>query len=379
MASQGGQLAAALIEELFSSPQRFTFVAAVRVLEQTRRLEAARRRDCGSESTPPPGSESELVRFRAAATLSFPRTEIDDLRPPQGDAPAEIEVCFLGLNGFSGVLPRFYSELVLQQLKLKNLALRDFLDILNHRAIRNHLDAARKYRLPAAFELAEGLYADPISGALRALIGMATPRLAFDAATAGQRLAVTDAALLSYAGLLSRKVRSAAGLQQMLCDFVGRPVEVVQLTGSWARLDPDDQTCLASADRPGGNYAELGVNAMLGTQIYDVQGSFRVELGPLDYAAFRDLLPGTPLMQEIAALTRFYAGPTLGFEVRLLLRYASVPLCVLGGEGDFSPVLGLNTWLFTSARSADAADVCVRFEQLESADSDSSPSAAVRC
>jgi type VI secretion system protein ImpH len=190
---------------------------------------------------------------------------------------------------------------------------------------------------------------------------MATPRLGVDA-NGSPRLTVTDPVLMSYAGLLSRCVRSAAGLEQMLCDYTGRPVEVVQLTGRWARLDPQDQTSLPSVDRPAGNYAQLGVNAVLGTQIFDAQGAFRLRLGPLEYEEFTALLPGTPLMKQIVDLTRFYAGPTLAFDVQLSLRHGSVPPCVLGGSADCKPILGLNTWLFTSARFADAADVVVRYE-----------------
>jgi type VI secretion system protein ImpH len=334
------------------------------VLEQVRRLKNRKRvkgaqqaegRDAEAQEPELPG---EVARYRSASALSFQSAQISRITATDADQPFEIDVSFIGLNGPSGVLPRYYSELVLQQIKLKNLALRDFLDIMNGRAIRNHLDASRKYRLPAAVELAEVSYADPISGVLRALVGMATPRLE-TAADKSPRLSVPAAVLMSYAGLLSRSVRSAAGLEQILNDYTGRRVEVIQLLGRWAGLHPEDQTRLPSLDQPNGNYAQLGVNAVLGARIFDVQGTFRLRLGPLHYGEFSDLLPGTQMMQQIVDLTRFYAGPTLGFDVQLSLRHTSVPPCMLGGGESSRRRLGLNTWLYTSERSTDAADVIV--------------------
>jgi type VI secretion system protein ImpH len=358
VASESGKPAASLIEQLFSRPDCFSFVAAVQVLEQLRRLEETRHPQDPAAQRQGRNRNSEMIRYRATPTLVFPGAEISGIHPAEADQPLRVEVSFIGLNGPSGVLPRYYSETVLQQIKLKNLALRDFLDIFNERVIRNHLEASRKYRLPAVFELADGSYDDPISGALRALIGMATPRLS-TTASAVSRLSVPDSVLMSYAGLFSRSVRSAAGLEQMLSDHTGRPVQVIQLQGSWAQLHPDDQTRLASPDQPTGQYAQLGVNAVLGTQIFDIQGSFRLGIGPLEYKEFSDLLPGTDMMRQIADLTRLYAGPTLAFDVQLSLRHSSVPPCVIGGDEVSKRMLGLNTWLFASKRSSDAADVVV--------------------
>jgi len=365
MAGESGKSSAALIEQLFSRPDRFAFAEAVRLLEQQRRLDRRRARGTGSAEIPDP--TGEFTWYRTAPALTFPTGEIEAIRPGQEDEPLQLEVCFLGLNGASGVLPRFYSELVLRELKFKNLALRDFLDIFNDRAIRQHLGASRKYRLPAAFELADGNHTDPVTAALRALIGMATPGLDVERSGARPRMAVSDIDLISYAGLLSRRVRSAAGLEQLLCDYLGRPVQVIQMTGRWAALDSQDQTQLPSPERPAGNYAQLGINAVLGTQIFDVQGCFRLRLGPLTYDEFSGLLPGTALMNQIADLTRFYVGPSLAFEVQLALRRDMVPACVLGGTGERGPRLGLNTWLFTAAREADAEDVLLRFEHLQAA------------
>jgi type VI secretion system protein ImpH len=362
MASESRGSTAALIDQLFSNPAGFAFVEAVRLLEQERRRERNRNGQPGPSDAL--DAKSEFAWYRATPALHFPAAEIDALRPAQDGRPIEFNLSFLGLNGPSGVLPRFYSEIVLQQVRYKNPALRDFLDIFNDRAIRHHLAAARKYRLPAAFELAEGRYSDHISASLRALVGLATGGLISDRTNGKPRLSIDDVVLMHYGGLLSCRARSAAGLQQLLRDFLGRPVEVIQMSGRWAPLDVQDQTSLPTRDRPDGNYAQLGVDAVLGTQVFDLQGCFRLRLGPLTYDEFAELLPGMPLLDRVVDLTRFYAGPTLAFELQLALRRDRVPPCPLAGDGRFTPRLGLNTWLHRSGRTNEAEDVRLTFERL---------------
>jgi type VI secretion system protein ImpH len=349
MAGTSGRSDIALIDLLFERPDRFEFVSAVRLLEQLDRRNRADR--------PPDLPSTDSTRFRAVPPLVFPGAEVAAIRGSEADQPAELDVCFLGLNGPSGVLPRFYSEWVVQQAKQKNIALRDFFDIFNDRAIRYHLAASRKYRMPAAFEISNGSRADPITTVLRAVVGMATAGLE-------GRLRLSDDVLLTYAGCLGRAVRSATGLEQILCDFLGRPVEVQQLTGRWAGLVAEDQTMLPTLEHRNGRYTRLGIDAVLGERIFDIQGAFRLRIGPLGLGEFTELLPGSPLVDEIADLTRFYVGPSLAFEIQLMLRQDSIPLCVLGGTDTSKPLLGLNSWLYQAEPLTDSSDVLLRFEKI---------------
>ena len=76
-----------------------------------------------------------------------------DVRQP-ADAPPEVTVGLMGLTGPSGVLPRYYSEVVTQTLRSRSTALRDFLDLLAHRFVAFFARAGIKYRPARAAEAA---------------------------------------------------------------------------------------------------------------------------------------------------------------------------------------------------------------------------------
>ena len=66
----------------------------------------------------------------------------------------EVTVGLIGLTGPSGVLPRYYSEVVTQTLRARSTALRDFLDLLAHRFVAFFARAGIKYRPARAAETA---------------------------------------------------------------------------------------------------------------------------------------------------------------------------------------------------------------------------------
>ncbi len=356
-------------ERLFAEPFAFDFFQAVRLLEKLRPEAQALGR-----GGPP---DAEVVRLRAFPSLDFPASAIQRLQRP-GEAPPlpVMDVTFFGLTGPSGVLPRHYTELLLRLQRdargPERTALRDWLDLFNHRLLSLFYRAWEKYRFYIAYERGEydRREPDPFTRALFSLIGLGMPplrnRLRVSAADleAGRPrervLARTDdLALLRYGGFFAHRPRCAVSLEALLRSYLGLPVRVQQFQGQWLRLEADSQSALGGA-RP---VAAMGVNTVVGERVWDVQAKIRIRLGPLPYARFLELLPDTtPVPQRkliflVAQLVRLYVGLEVDVDIQLVLQADEVPATKLGrpaaGPGSR---LGWNTWSRSRPLRRDADD-----------------------
>jgi type VI secretion system protein ImpH len=355
MAATGRRSRDPLIGALFAEPHRFHFFQAVRILEQAARQEA---RDPRFEPRLPVGEDAdprrEAVRLRATQILSFPKSEITALAEagtPEGrrPGPPEMTVAFLGLTGPSGVLPQHYTEHAIRSARAKSTTLRDFLDLFHHRTLSFFHRAWAKYRLPAAYERAGEGADDPITLAIFALAGFGTGHLR-------GRLRIADETVLHYAGLLGHWPRSAVALEDMLSDYFGRKVEISQFQGRWASLAVADQSRPSNDMNDDGAFCALGVSAVVGARVWDVQGTFRIRIGPLTLAQFNRFMPDGEDLGRLEDLARLYVGPDLGFDVQLTLMREEVPPCRLGGEQAGAGRLGWNTWLKDRPFRRDADD-----------------------
>jgi type VI secretion system protein ImpH len=160
-----------------------------------------------------------------------------------------------------------------------------------------------------------------------------------------------------YTGLLSQQHRSASSLEGLLQDFFGVTVKVIQLVGQWLPLEQEHQSQLT----PHSNVA-LGTNAVAGSRYWDRGSKFRVQLGPLRWADFCDLLPSGNGYRQLADLARLFAGPTLDMDARLILRASDVPCCHLSPHAEADPRLGWNTWLSSGTFTHDADDAILALE-----------------
>jgi type VI secretion system protein ImpH len=347
MAAAHGRTSPGLSGQLLREPYRFDFFQAVRLLERMAREQA--RRDPGLPRQPVGGDqppEWEVVRFRTRPSLGFAASAVSQIRPPAPQAgpadegPPEMVVTFLGLTGAAGVLPYHYTALLLQRVRLKDGALRDFLDIFHHRLLSLFYRAWEKYRLPFAYERSrfDGNAEDAVSQGLYCLVGLGTVGLR-------GRLAFDDEAFLYYAGHFAHAPRSAVALEGVLEDYFAIPVRVEQAHGQWLALDRDDQALMPSEAHPQGQNNQLGLDVVIGERVWDIQSKFRVRVGPLTYRQFRDLMPNGDGLRPLCQLARTYAGAEFDFDVQAVLAPAEVPWCRLDSEADGEAYLGWNTWV----------------------------------
>lgn len=314
---------------LFAEGHRFDFFQAVRLLEIIH---------TGDRLVPPGQSADpakEIVHFRSEVKLDFPASDVaqvtrrkDIPTRDQPTAPAEMAVNFLGLAGCLGALDTPSTELVLQRASHDDKALRDFLDIFNHRLV-SMLYRIRKHHRVGLSSVTPG--EDQISRYLYSLIGMGTPRLQ-------GRMQMRDRALLYYAGILAQQPRSMAGLQRILTDYFQVEVKINQFVGKWCELEEDQWTTIGES----GTNQRLGRDTcVLGTRVWDQQARFEIELGPLCWDDFESFLPTEWRFGVLCDLVRFYVKDEFEFNVRLVLKVDEIPAVELSTE----PALSWTTWL----------------------------------
>lgn len=359
-----GMKPSSLLDELFTHPQRFDFFQAVRLLvlaalEDTRSGKP-KRTAVGEDASP----RSEVVRFRSLVSHSFPVSSIADLKRGEeadgGDDhghPPEMTVAFFGLTGPSGVLPQHYTQLLIERVRRKDESLRDFLDLFHHRLISLFYRAWEKYHFPVGFERSkldpDRPSEDLFTRCLFSLIGMGTDGLR-------GRQQIPSHALLYFGGLFAHERGNAAALEAIVSEYFNLPTEIIQLRGTWLYLPPEQQTQLGGTNGFGLGNNQLGVTAIAGDRVWDIENTFRIRLGPLDYNMFRRLLPSADMLTPLAQMARTYVGPELSFEIQPVLRASDVPYCRVG-VADGSR-LGWDTWLLTAPKTKDAEDAVFAHE-----------------
>jgi type VI secretion system protein ImpH len=373
---------------------RFEFFAAIHAINQLR----LRNREIDPDSVlaAPP------IRFRAHQSLAFPSSEIYDLRafPNRQSQRLEMTVAFMGLTGSMGALPRFYTEKVIERMGKRDFVLRDFLDLFNQRLIMLFAEAGQKYRFWFAYEQAvqigrirkdqgtqkyrgfvieERPKVDKFSQILLDLGGFGTPLQRYKDIVRGalaSRINIADETLRHYAGLFAQSHRSALGLEQLLSGFFGTEVRLQQFVGQWLTLPEEFRTCLPVREevvkpgesrkrtipRPKAALPRLGQNTVIGSRIWEVQGKFRIRLGPLTYQQFLDYLPVGAAFRKLAQLTRIYVRGGFDYDVQPTLLGSEVPWCRLGGDDQSGARLGWNTWIRNKPFEAPVDDAVFNVE-----------------
>jgi type VI secretion system protein ImpH len=314
---------------LRDTPQKFEFFQAVRLIERL----LPDRAPVGRFVSP----DKEVMRFKAHSSFPFPASQIQNILW-DGDVPTLV-VNFMGLTGPMGVLPLYYTEMVIDRVRNKDRGIVEFFDMFNHRMISLFYQAWEKYRFTIAYERGER---DKFSHHLMDLIGIGTTTL-------DSRLNIADDSLLYYSGLLSLRPRSAAALQRVIEDYFDVSVEVEQFTGAWFRLSPKD-CCIF--DKSSTESEQLGGGAIVGDEIWHQQSGVRLHIGPMPLEQYLDFLPTGTAYQPLQSLAKFVGRGELDFDVRLILKKDEVPTCELGAEQR----LGWTTWAKTQPKPDHAGD-----------------------
>ena len=319
MGSKNRGQAASLREDLLKSGKDYSYFQAVRLLRLFM--------DCGSGAR---------IRTRPELSFAFPESDISGISY-SGDEKGgsyDISATFLGLYGVSSPLPNFYTEDLFLEESEDRSTCRDFLDIFNHRFYDLIFSCWKKYRL--FFRVTEDRSRDQAKK-LFCLLGLGETEL---------REEVHPERLLKYLGLLTQWPRSALGLRTILRDVTGMDMlDIEPCCPRRVKIPADQQCCLGQA------CSCLGVDTVIGSEVPDRQGKFRIHVGPLTSDEFRDFVPGGSSFRMVTNLARFFLLAPLEYEIRVSLKKEEVQGTCLGA-GIWSG-LGTDTWLFTGEMPAD--------------------------
>lgn len=345
------------------------------------------------------------LRFRGNITLSHPPSHVAQIVPPasfpdpdpplsyaaevlrarypRGPVPTVV-LNFVNLFGTNGTLPVVYTKKLLEldtdreyRRTSSRTALRDWLDMFNHRYGVLLYKAWAKYRMPVGFvkQYWQGRGgavdfrrpADRVTQVVMSIAGLGVPGLRdrvrveppADPEDDVPALArVEDTALLHYAAAFARRRPGPHELGAILSDYFGILVTAVTLTGQWLDLPAEAQTQLDGE-------SALGQNAIAGERVWDVGSKFRLRVGPLRYIDFDNFLPDpTPVLYRkgvflLSQMTRLYVGPEFDFEVQLVLHKYEVPPPILRPEreGELGMRLGWNSWMPSDGMPDEVDDV----------------------
>jgi type VI secretion system protein ImpH len=315
-----------------AEPYSFEFFQAVSLLERL----LPERAPVGGFNDP----REEVVRFRTATSVAFPASEIQAVDEPRdGSGPSRMTVNFMGLTGPQGMLPLTYSLYLADRRRARDEAAKEFLGIFEHRMLSLFYRAWERSHAAVAHGRGQR---DWLTRHLLNLVGLGTDGLR-------GHLAIPDEAMLFYVGLLGVPTRPAVALEQLLRDYFGVPAEIEQFVGAWYPLERATQ-CELDDDSPS---AQLGLGAVAGDELWDLQSRVRIRLGPLTRSQYDRFLPGGSAHDQLRSVTRFFGNDQLDFEIQLVLGRDEVPACTLGGDGDSLP-LGWSTWIKTVPFGRDA-------------------------
>ena len=261
-------------------------------------------------------------------------------------ATASVRASMGGLLGPLGAMPPSYNELVMREERNRAHGLAGFFNIFTSRLTELFVDASEKYRLARRLRWNSDRGGNAFISALFSLAGFGTARLK-------EQVRPDDELILRFSGFFATRTRNTINLRAMLHEFSGLPVAIELFRGRWLSIPVEERSRMG---QPQG--VQLGINATAGAAIHDFGGSFRVVIGPVDYEDYRSLSPGSANIDALFALTRLYVGPTLDFDIQVVLKKEHIPFCQLGEDGD-PPRLGWNSWARVGSADRDSGDAII--------------------
>ncbi len=254
---------------LSAHPGQFSFFGAVRRMEQL------------APDKPRIGyltSDDPIVRFAQVPHLHFPPSEIFGFSV-SGSHSGTLQLYFFGMFGPNGALPLSLTEYVYERSHHDyDLAAQRFADMFHDRLAALFYRAGTRAQVAVSYDREQD---DPLSYAASALAG--TPPL-----PGKEYSPLPKSASVAYARELVGCGKPGA-LRRLLEHFFRVPVKLRQFLPGY--LPIHDRELCRLGSRAG--VCTLGHSALLGDRQLSISDRVGVEIGPISYARFRRLAPGS--------------------------------------------------------------------------------------
>jgi type VI secretion system protein ImpH len=296
-------------------------------------------------------AEREPARLGQHIRLGFATQDVVGYRAASSNSPARVTVANLGLLGPEGPMPLHVTRWVLDRMSQRWFAgadahqtsdttFIDFVNILQHRFIalfyRAWADAHPGVQV-------EREAADRVRAMLRAMAGIGLP---------GARNAqnpILDAVKIKQAAALALQADGPERLTLFVAEAFNVPVRLKEFVAAWIEVP------VALQSRLGRAHSKLGSSATIGPRTFTRQGRIELLIGPLPYATYKTLLPGSERLALFKRAVRDVIGENLDVDLRIILARREVPEPRLG-----KVMLGRTAWLARPAEKGDADDLRLR-------------------
>lgn len=267
--------------------------------------------------------EKEILRFRATRSLSFGPSDVSSIDYDPDNGHYDVRVNFFGLYGPASPLPPFVTERIIERDETPS-SVEDLLDLFNHRLISLLYGMWQKSRHFVRFE-EHGL--DPTSQCFLALCG-------FPVDDRPELGTVPRTAILPHVGLLSHYSNSPDAIASMLSSFFGLPFEIIEFISRTVDIPPEARMELGLRN------TLLGGDMVLGEQVEDDLGKFRLRIGPASYEELQAYLPHGEKHPVLVDLLAMIVRDPIDWDLEFSYQQETIQAGQLG-----SARLGNNLWL----------------------------------
>ncbi len=328
MASQDRSTASHIIYDLINHSEQYSFFQAVQLLNDYNHLVS----DKGGQEL----FKETLIQFSVNPQLSYNKSDIEQISIQETDESwvATITINFLGLYGSVSPLPAFYSEGIIQAKHDEDLT-KSFMDLFNHRMISLVYKCWEKYRYYKQFknqyETTDKRIFDPFTNWMFALCGLIRPEQRNGSQVDWNRL-------LPFIGMLGMRCHSASMIESILrFYFKFDTFFICSNIKRFVQIDGDQQ------NRLGKQCATLSHDLVLGQEIEDRSGKFRIKITKLSYECFVKFLPDGEYYIALKEIIDYILRDQLEYDIELQLVEQEVPTLSLSHHNQEK--LGWSTWV----------------------------------